>query len=715
MKILQTEIALKHDHIVMLDEVSGVGMTSIDKDHSHEIRLENGQWVMQPGSADGHVHEGLLELKKTGLSIDEEDDDIIKDCLSMAYDAWETTSKSVERGRESKKYYYGDQWLESDKAHLEKLQRACLTINLTERNVDELCGIERQNRGELKYLPTEKGDQRFADILNILSKHIMDRCGYERERSQVFLDIVTCGRGLYNIYLDKTKNLEGEIVIERFQWDGVWFGQHEKSDLTDCDYLVKHKMYSKAKLGQLFGEAAAKRVQKKADEYSALESTKEVSKEVAGADNYEIFGKTISAGGYPMMIGDQLMINSLKKEYRLMECWRREYKDVPVLVIEGQEPENLYGIKKKDVSRLATITGVTVVTRTIPIMRVTKLCGGEILSDSYLTDIPGDNFLIVPVYCKRDPDSGEFYSKIDSIKDVQDEINKRHSQAIDIGNKMVSFCHYVDQNTFRDNRELNKFKTHSSSPGGVYEVKDVTRLPGKSEGIKFPGELVELMKIGGEMLSELINVRSEPPGANTSGQLMLHVEKMKLTGNNYLFENMAMGLKQIGRIIPGLIQEFYSAERIMRIINAYDQQSIQKMAEAGQPDMSQFTVDEIQNFLDNANISDYDMFTDEATWSPSIRQANYMILSELVAKGAQIPPEVLFEFADLPEDIRQNVLQKMAEASQAAEAAAKRTSDTEIDKTLIAHGQIPPAVQARIQQEEQQISQPQQPGGEFTQ
>jgi hypothetical protein len=125
---------------------------------------------------------------------------------------------------------------------------------------------------------------------------------------------------------------------------------------------------------------------------------------------------------------------------------------------------------------------------------------------------------------------------------------------------------------------------------------------------------------------------------------------------------------------------------------------------AGQ-DSSEFTDEEIFELLQTSDLDAYDVEVTESSWSPSMRMSTFMLLSELAKTGQPIPPEALFEFADMPEEVRQKILGMMQQQQSGMAEAEQAKADAEIQKTLIAQGQIPPEVAQRFlnqQPEEQQ-------------
>jgi hypothetical protein len=126
----------------------------------------------------------------------------------------------------------------------------------------------------------------------------------------------------------------------------------------------------------------------------------------------------------------------------------------------------------------------------------------------------------------------------------------------------------------------------------------------------------------------------------------------------------------------------------------------------GQP-VDEFSDEDIMMMLNTTDLEQYDVEVTESNWSPSMRLSTFMLLSELARSGQPIPPEALLEFADMPGDVRNKLVSMMAQQGQAQASADQAKADAEIQKTLIAQGQIPPAVQQKFLIQQPQEEQPQ--------
>jgi hypothetical protein len=700
-----------HYHIVYLNETSSQGICSSAENHVHQVVYQpsevnntnpqaataSGGWFLYPAE-DGHIHD--IAPYEIVIKQEKEDETTTASEILQLYKEWKSVEyESIKDAREAEDFYSGKQWTDEEMATLQTLNRAHLTINLIAKHMDELSGFQREQRTDFKCLPFEDGDQRVADLCNVLLKYITERCGYPREESKVFDDTIITGRGNFNVYVSFDNDIQGDIVVEHYPWDDVIYGPHNKEDLGDCEGLIKEKMFSIAKVKQLW-EDKAEDLSKSFDKYFE-QVDRTVTEEPSGEDPY-LWGKEIQIGTTSVPL-----VDIARKEIRVIECWRKVYKKVPLIVSNVDDfVYNAAGWARSDVNAIKTLVSpegeklFTVIERPDTRIRITRAACGVILSDENPADVPVNDFYMVPTYAKKRGD--RFWGKVKLGIDPQKEINKRHSQAVDIGNKMCAYGWFYDESTFKDDNEKTAFKKLSSSPGWTFELQDVNRQPAKVEGVKFPGEIVQLLQLGNEQLSELLNVIAEPAGANTSGAMLLQLQKSKLRGNEYVFDNFSFAKQKLGKLLLSLVQRYYSPERVWRIVNS--QNSKTPVTLDGQ-DFSQFTQEEITGMLENTDLAKYDIVVSEATYSPTLKLGVHLLLSDLASKGYQIPPEILIETIDMPDAMRQKIMNAMAQQQQQAASTQEQTKQMEENKTLIKSGIIPPSVKQRLQQEAQQQGQ----------
>lgn len=694
-----------HSHIVYLNDETGVGLCSTELGHTHKIMYQPAvdpqvdemgneiapgspaAWLVEP-ALDGHTHE-IQDYVVKAAKKKEEDEQILSDVRELFKAGRDLERDSIKKAEESEKFYSGDHWDATEKSRLESLSRAAVTINKIEKNVDQICGMQRQERTDIRYIPQEGGDQKVADLLNITTKHILSRCFFPREESAAFEDSVISGRGLLNVYVKFDNDLRGEVIVEKFPYLDVVFGPHEKLDLSDCEYLIKHRFFSKAKIKQLWPDKAED-IDKDYDDYIIDQPHIQYATDQYGkSDNIQV-------------LGDDVMVDIGRKEYRILECWRKVYEKASVIANAAEDFYfNAYGWDAKDIRSARTLPGFFVIENNITKFRVTKVAGGVVLSDEYPAELPVDDFFVIPIYAKKR--GTKFWGKVEGAKDPQKYINKQFSLSLDIGNKMSAYGWFFDASTFPDN-EKEKFKRVASSPGFMVELNDVNRAPQRVEGVKFPSELIQLMEVGKNEITDSMNIIINPNGANESASLFIQRRNDKLLGSEYLFDNLSFAKQKLGRLLIKLIQKYYNPERIIRIVrNANSKEQVQL---GGQP-LDGFSDQDIADMLNTTDLELYDVEITESNWSPSMRLSTFMLLSDLAKSGQPIPPEALLEFADMPADVRTKLMDMMAQQMQAQSQAQQDTADAEVLKTLVAQGIIPPSVEQKFLIQQPQEEQPQ--------
>jgi hypothetical protein len=110
---------------------------------------------------------------------------------------------------EGKGQWPGDSWqkmLDSDRQPIE--------FNRVGPIVDAVCGLEINNRQEIKYLPRTQGDVAVNERLSSLGEWARDEANAEDEESEMFRNAVICGRGATETRIDFSEEPTGKIVVD---------------------------------------------------------------------------------------------------------------------------------------------------------------------------------------------------------------------------------------------------------------------------------------------------------------------------------------------------------------------------------------------------------------------------------------------------------------------------------------------------------------------
>jgi len=669
----------RHTHIVYVRSVKETDMNGMETEklepvvgeangHSHEAVLNgDGTVDLLPSGKSSHTHaiEAPIEF-----SVDKTDDDDLTETekkskfKKLAEEVIELEKESVQKGEESEDFYAGKQWSDSDKAKLAEEDRPAITINEIASKVDLLCGFQRQNRTDVRAFPIESGDNDVSQVATETVKNILDTNNFHVTESEVFKDETSVGRGIYHQYVDYNENMFGKICVERLPWNSAQFGPHDKADLSDCEYIIKSEIIPKKKLKLMFP--------KKKDDIDTLYHK---------AEEIE-FGKrntTIEGMEYRLDEGNLMDIVDVDKQMiTVKEIWEKNYLTAySVVSYDDVFVDTVNDLTEKEIKALEGI-GIEVIVRTMFNMKVTT-CAGDIILDEKIEE--QDFFPVIPVYAKR-TSKGQFYGKIEDVKDIQREINKRHSQSLDIVNRVASYGYFYDDKTFDTTREENQWKRDLSKAGWTGKVRDINQTPIQTQGTRMPSELVGMQQLASEKLMTVMNISPETLGFSereVSSVAIIEKRRNVLTANEFLFDNLAQAKRLLAKNILKTVQKVYSNDRLMRLISNQNPQTEEDQVKIQKQEMA------VERLLNDNGLEELDIAIEVSANSPTTRSANFSLLLEMVKYGLPVPPDVLIQSSDLPN--KDEILGMIQAQAQAQQQAEQKKYDTEIQKTVIAKGE----------------------------
>lgn len=661
-----------HYHVLAISEQTGQGITSYDNEHNHKILVVNNAMVILPAGKDSHDHQ-FVELQNKEKLSTKDDKELIEESRQLFAIAKEREAKNRKKAEKSEGFYSGEeQWEEKNKSKLTGENRAVLTINEIEPKIDLLSGYQRQNRTDVRFYPTEEGDSRGADIATVLFKNGWEFNEGAFHESQVFEDGMIVGRGNFNLYIDSDNNDEGDIRIEWYPWQSVYYGEHIRLDASDCNYVCKEKWFSKNELINRYPD--------KEDEISKVMKFYIDDAETTGDTHHVKPGKQYSTSENEVRdpLYNEEKINAVaKKTLRLIEIWIKEFRKIPVIY---NPLENFYfnadKLPKEEIAMFKTIQDLQFKDKQSFVMNK-RVTVGNILLDNMYSEL-FDDLPLIPVYAKyRD---GNFWGKVEAMKDMQREVNKRHSQITDILSR-ATYGWFYDSETF-DKADEEKFKKTGSMPFGMHKVRDIGRRPELQEGVKMPTELVALEQMSSEKMREISNINSELLGLSsnaTTGIAQQEKKKQGLVGNEFLFDNLSLSKKRLAKRYIKLVQKIYTPERIMRILNNANSKA---PIDIGGVPITEYIEEELLAFIKNIDFTKYDTTVGESNYNPATRSANFAQWMDLAAVRPEVPLQLLVDLSDLPE--KDKAKEMLGQQMQMMQQKEQAKNETEIVKTQIA-------------------------------
>lgn len=678
--LVKTTLDDNHEHLVRIDPSNGMAECAKTKKHVHVVEWDNdAQALVVLPAEDGHVHDiEELVLIEPELPKDKEDETTVIDRVYNQYnEAYDAELLSIIRGQESIEFREGIQWPSDTMMRLGSENRACLTINHIAPMIETLSGVARQNRTDIKVFPVQGGDQFTADILTQTIKQICAENSFEFEEIEQFEDQISAGRGVLEVYPDYDENVEGNIKVKYVPWDMITTAPHMRKDRSDAEYDFKWKWVSKAQLENLYPEYKTEI----GDMY--LQSGRHLG---VNTDTDTLTRDSVFL--------NPTYTNNQTKQLRLLECESKEYYAVMVYIDEtdgfivgdDQLPQNLS-------TQLKTLKGLKNIRRKLFRLRKTVIAGDMLFEDDYVDGIVPNNMngpafsTIVTYAYKR---GLYFEGKIERVKDPQREINKRRSQTVDIVNTSINNGWFYESDTFNTLQDEENFKRNSSTAGFTCKVEDLSRIPVKVESGTVERAIVELEQNSQRSFREVSNINTEMLGQSPSyqsGVALQNQQRTAMMGNEYLFDNHNRGKKELGCRLILWIQKIYTPERIGRMVlnqAMVDKVFLNKERLDPQNEQAvQMFMQKVQQMLDNADLSKYDVAIGEANSTPTTQMANLQSMMEMARAGVPIPPMALLEMAPIPN--KEKIMEMLQQQQQTEADNEKGKQDTEILKTKIAN------------------------------
>ena len=508
------------------------------------------------------------------------------------------------------------QWTADEKADLEEKRRIPVQFNRVGAVVNAICGSEVSNRQEVKYLPRTMGDVNTNDILNDAAQWARDETNAEDEESDSFRDLVICGYGWTETYMDYEENTEGKVCIYRRNPLTMRYDPDaRRRNLADAcwvqadDYLTEEKIVSR------WGK-------EKFDEIS-------VNMEVPMES-----GEPHDASRAWQYINDQSRRNAKQGLYTVIHhCWyetKKMYKALDPMTQKLVEIEPDRYSKIKDLPEFANIKAVKFDKR---VYKHAFICGGTVLEEGDAPCQCGFPYESMTGY--RNQTDGWFYGIVWPMQDPQKFANKFLSQLMHIFSSNAKGGLMYEAGAIDNPR---KFEADWAKADSLVKVSDgaISQNRIKEKPLPpYPTQAENLLNFCVESLPMTSGVNVELLGLTDrqqAGVLEAQRTKAALTILATIFDALRLYRKRQGKTLAYYVIEFLSDGRLIRITGRNG-------------DMQYIPLMKQRDFME------YDVIVDEAVNSRDVKERTWAVMAQLLpmikGMGIPIPPAVL-DYSPLP-------------------------------------------------------------------
>ena len=535
----------------------------------------------------------------------------------------------IDLAKKCERFYRGggEQWDQADRLALEAEGRPALEINMILSTVNTLIGEQSSTRADIVYKPRKDATEETADVLTQLALQIQDNNSYEFVESQVFADGIIQDRGYFDIRLDFSDHIEGEIRITAEDPLSIL------PDPTAKDYdpktwkeVIKTKWMTLDDIELQYSKA-------KRDSLENFISSVDSS---YGVDSIRFEESTYgdSSGWFNIVESE----NHLKKA-RVVERQHRKLSMQNFFVdsVTGDMravPDNWDEERLKKVSEKAE---VHIMQKVVSRIRWTASIDGFLLHDDWS---PYQNFTIVPFfpYFRR----GKPFGVVRNLISPQEQLNKLESQELHIINTTANSGWVVEAGslTNMDEDEL----AERGAETGLVLVHGRNRLqPSKIPPNQVP---TGIDRAAGKAAGSIRNISGIGEGlmdtgsSEVSGVALKQKRQSGMVQLQVPFDNLSRSRRVLAERILELVQRFYTETRVFQVINFKDpRQTSEEVVING--------INAVGQVINDVTLGEYETIVSSTPARDSYMDSQFAEALSLRDVGVEIPDDVVIENSNI--------------------------------------------------------------------
>jgi hypothetical protein len=575
----------------------------------------------------------------------------------------ESTARKV--GMEDYRFYAGRQDSQDVIEKLAEQKRPATVYNEVKPKIDMLIGLAAQSKHEPVLLPVGGEDEAFVQLMQSAMKYYRKQTKLTRKELECFAHTVKCGRSLLHFWVDIANPYDPKIKAVRIPTYNFYIDSNSKEyDLSDARFLFMDKWLEANEIAFRFGT----------DE----EEVKQMAMYSGSFGNS--YGSTTNFTDMPVFF------NEGRRKYRLVENWYYMYeKFIYVLNPVSGKPErmcvDMFGKFKE-----AMLSGIDTPKGRVKISTVDELQPVDSFDKQYYYRIfsgekeyaggkspykyQGYPCAFYGAY--NDEDENTWFSAVKMQKDPQKALNTMRRQLQHLlqtlpkgilaheAGAIINIEEY-EQRSAEPNFHLeltggglDKFKfIQQPQISPIYQTIDVT--------------MSQSMKDASGIQNEMMGVQT------TSREPGVTVRQRQETGLAVLYslyDNFKESRLQGDKILLGLVQQYVTTEKVMRI-EGTDGINLISVNTQTNPQLAGFN---------DISAGEFDVEISEQIESPTQRATTAQILTEFSQNNpGAIPPEVILDYLDAPYTVKQQIKEYRAQQQEAAEKQA----ETELQLKLL--------------------------------
>lgn len=530
--------------------------------------------------------------------------DVTKTALDRYEKAKSYWSDIIERGEGDVDFLYGDQWDPKFRQSRESDGRPCLQENRLLSFVHLICNQIRQANPSINTKPVDDAaDTKTSEVLDGIIRNIQHVSDSETVYDTASRNAITAGLGWIRVVTDYADydSFDQEIKIERVlnPFSCLLEPEAERLDGGDAEY------------GFVLGKILVGDARKEHPEANISSEKDEEEIEILEYFYKEYEAKTLY----------------LTREYGAI------YEDDP----RYSESLAITDERKVDVCRI----------------KYAKILQEQIVEE---TVFPGKYIPLIPVVGDEAYVSGkrQLYSMIHNAKDPQRYFNYMKSSGAEVISLQPKSPFIAPKGSFNSNAKKWATANVNSYAFLEYDVQydrngNVLPAPQRQPVPQGSAAMFQEMMAAADGMKAVMGIYNPSLGNQSndvSGKAIIARQLQGDNSNFHFVDNLAVALRQVGRVIIGMVPYVYSAPRIVRILGEDKRDSLVPVNQAVIQEGSSYRVpnrNEKANAIIDLKAGKYDIVVEIGAAYSTRRQEAANAIIEI----ARVKPEILEVAGDI--------------------------------------------------------------------
>lgn len=530
-------------------------------------------------------------------------------------------------------YYDSMQWTEEEAQVLMERGQAPTVFNEIKPTIDWMIGTERRARIDYKVLPRrgDKESRQDAENKTQLLKYLSDVNKTPFKRSKAFEDAVKAGVGWIETGIkgDPTEEL---LYTRNEDWRNcLGDSTSVEPDASDMRFFFRKRW--------LDTDIAIAYFPDRKDIIEQAATQGESLIDIQDDEELWFMGARVTAAGqdYPSVSTNRYqpysgggLYGTTRDRVLMKECWYKE----PVLKrkFSGGDYQNEV-FDSNNAEHLAALKGGYSLYDKLELEIFCAIFCNAGLVWVGKSPYKHGRIPFVPVWCYRRKRDNAPYGAIRTLRDPQDDLNKRRSKAqwILSTNRVIMDDGAVD--------DVDELREEVARPDAV-----IVKKSGKSLEIERDTNVarqhLDMMEDDIAHIRNAGGVNNENLGRTSNTTSGIALQERKESGSVVTtepFDNLRFAVQLVGEMELSNVEQFYSQQKTVRIIG--DRGGV-KFQDLNQPADDGSILNDITKFQADFVVSEQD-------YRSSLRQAMFESLFDIVGRLAQMNPQVALNLLDL--------------------------------------------------------------------